>query len=232
MKEQKLSRWLKKSYPHFKEKCGLPTHVLPEHTFARLAEKLGDESMLELSQTLLSAEGIQVSIDKEVEPETAPTQEWQTAITLWPARPGVKPVVEAFLDTTGRIMGRFHNGQLKIPMGIVCRTLGVLGFAPFLHTGREIMEDIAIVLGGTADDPPEMIRRYADTVTSGNVEKVSYIDDCITKHSRWASWADLVLQQVRDFPYRLKPVVITPPLSAEVIRVLAQMMKEGQTHGA
>jgi len=37
---------------------------------------------------------------------------------------------------------------------------------------------------------------------------------------------------VRDFPYRLKPVGITPPLSAEVIRVLAQMMKEGQTYGA
>jgi hypothetical protein len=117
-------------------------------------------------------------------------------------------------------------------MEIVCHALGVLGLAPFLHSGREIMEDIAIVLGGTAYDPPEMIRRYADTVTSGNVEKVSYIDDCITKHSRWAAWAELLLRQVRDFPYRLKPVGITPPLSAEVIRVLAQMMKEGQPHGA
>jgi hypothetical protein len=232
MKEQKLSRWLKKGYPHFKEECGLPAHVLPENSFVRLTDELGDESMLKLSQPLLSAEGIQVSIDKEGDPETVPTQEWQAAVTLWPARPGVKPVVEAFLDTTGRIMRQFHSGQLKMPMEIVCRTLGVLGFAPFLHTGREIMEDIAIILGGTADDPPEMIRRYADTVTSGNVEKVSYIDDCITKHSRWASWAELLLRQVRDFPYTLKPVGITPPLSAEVIRVLAQMMKEGQTHGA
>jgi hypothetical protein len=232
MKEQKLSRWLKKGYPHFKEECGLPAHVLPENSFVRLTDELGDESMLELSQPLLSAEGIQASIDKEGDPETVPTQEWQAAVTLWPARPGVKPVVEAFLDTTGKIMRRLHNGQLKMSMGTVCRALGVLGFAPFLHSGREIMEDIAIILGGSADNPPEMIRRYSDTVTSGNVEKVSYIDDCITKHSRWAAWSELLLQQVRDFPYTLKPVGITPPLSAEVISVLAQMMKEGQTHGS
>jgi hypothetical protein len=232
MKEQKLSRWLRKGYPPFKEECGLPTHVLPEHSFVRLADELGDESMLGMSQPLLSAEGIQVSIDKEADPETVPTEQLQAAITLWPACPGVKPVVEAFLDTTGRIMRQFHSGQLKMPMEIVCRALGVLGFAPFLHTGRGIMEDIAVILGGTANDPPEMIRRYADTVTSGNVETVSYIDDCISKHSQWAAWAELVLQQVRDFPYRLKPVGITPPLSAEVIRVLAQMMKEGQTYGA
>lgn len=232
MKEQKISRWLKKGYPHFKEECGLQAHVLPENSFVRLTDELGDESMLELSQPLLSAEGIKASIDKEGDPETIATEKLQSAITLWPACPGVKPVVDAFLDTTGRVMRQFHSGQLKISMGVVCRALGVLGFAPFLHSGREIMEDIAIILGGTADDPPEMIRRYADTVTSGNVETVSYIDDCISKHSQWAAWSELLLQQVRDFPYRIKPVGITPPLSAEVIRVLAQMMKEGQTHGA
>lgn len=232
MKEQKVGTWLKRGYPHFKEECGLPAHVLPAHSFVRLTDELGDESMLELSQPLLSAEGIQVAIDKEPDPETIATEDWQAAVTLWPACPGVKPVVESCLDATARIMRQFHSGQLKVSMETVFSGMVVLGSAPFLHTGREIMEDIAIVLGGTADNPPEMIRRYADTVTSGNVEKVSYIDDCITKHSRWAAWAELVLQQVRDFPYQLKPVGITPPLSAEVIGVLAQMMKEGQTYGA
>jgi hypothetical protein len=232
MKEQKLSRWLKKGYPHFKEECGLPAHVLPEHSFTRLADELGDESMLELSQPLLPAEGIEVSIDKEADPETVPAEELQAAITLWPACPGIKPVVEACLGTSGRIMRQFHSGQLKVSMETVCRGMAILGFAPFLHTGREIMEDIAAILGGTEDDPPAMIRRYADTVTAGNVETVSYIDDCITKHSRWAAWTELLLQQVKDFPYMLKPVGITPPLSAEVIRVLAQMMKEGADNGA
>ena len=231
MKEKKLGRWLKKGYPHFKEECGLPAQVLPEHSFVRLTDELGDESMLELSQSLQLAEGIQDSIDREDDPETVPTQEWQSAVTFWPACPGVKPVVESCLDATGRIMRQFRSGQLKVSMEMVCRGVVVLGFAPFLHAGREIMEDIAAILGGTADDPPEMIRRYADTVTSGNIETVSYINDCITKHSRWAAWAELLLQQVRDFPYTPKPVGITPPLSPEVIRVLAQMLKEGADNG-
>jgi len=231
MKEKKLGRWLKKGYPHFKKECGLPAHVLPQHSFVRLTDELGDENMLELSQSIMAPEGIQAAIDKEPDPETVPGEEWQAAVTLWPACPGVKPVVEAFLDTTGRIMRQYRSGQLKVSMEAVCRALVVLGFAPFLHTGRGIMEEIATILGGTANDPPEMIRRYADTVTNGNVETVSYVDDCIAKHSRWAAWAELLLQQVRNFPYTPKPVGITPPLSAEVFRVLAQMMKEGADNG-
>jgi len=231
MKEQKVGRWLKKGYPHFKEECGLPEHVLPQHSFVRVIDELGDESMLKLSQPLRLAENIQASIDNKGDPETVATKEWQTAVMLWPACPGVRPVVEAFLDATARIMRQFHGGQLKMSMEIVCRALGVLGFAPFLHTGREIMEDIATILGGTADDPPDMIRRYADTVTSGNAETESYIDDCITKNSRWAAWVKLLLQEVRDFPYTPKPVGITPPLSAEVIRVLARMLNEGADNG-
>ncbi|MDD4985197.1 MAG: hypothetical protein PHQ43_05325 [Dehalococcoidales bacterium] len=228
MKEQKLGRWLKKGYPHFKEECRLPEHVLPEHSFNRLTDGLGDESIIELSQPLRLAEDIQNSIDKEPDSETVPSEVWQAAITLWPACSGVRPVMESCLDAVGRIMSQFQSGKLKMSVEVVCRGMVVLGFAPFLYTGREIMEDIAVILGGTADDPPEMIKRYADTVTSGNVETMSYIDDCIAKHSQWAAWAALLLQQVRDFPYRLKPVGITPPLSAEVIGALARMLKEEQ----
>ena len=85
MKEQKLNRWLKKGYPHFKEECGLPAHVLPEHSFVRVIDELGDNNLQDLSQPLRLAGGIQASIDKEGDPETVPTEEWQAAITLWPA---------------------------------------------------------------------------------------------------------------------------------------------------
>jgi len=231
MKERKLSRWLKKGYPHFKEECRLPAHVLPKHTFVRLMDELGDENMVEVSQSIMAPEGVQAAIDKEPEPETVPAEAWQTVITLWPACPGVKPVVESCLDATCRIMSQVQSGQLKMSVETVCRTIAVLGFAPFLYTGREIMEDIAAILGGTADDPPEMIKRYADVVTSGDVEMVPRIDSCIVNHGQWAAWAELLLQRVRDFSYTPKPVAITPPLSPEVIRVLARMLKEGADNG-
>ena len=230
MKEQKLGRWLKSGYSHFKKECGLPGYVLPEHSFVRLMDELGDENMQELSQSILSAEGIQASIAREPEPEAVPGENWQVAITLWPACPGVRPVVESCLDATGRIMSQFRRGQLKMSVETVCRALAVLGFAPFLHSGREIMEDIAAILGGTADEPPEMIKRYADAMTRGDMETVSHIDCCIAKHTRWETWVELLLQQVRDFPYTPKPVGITPPLSAEIIGALTQMMKEEQNN--
>ena len=230
MKGQKVGRWLKSGYSHFKEESGLPAHVMPEHTFNRLTDGLGDESIMNLSQPWRLAEGMQDSIDKEADPETVPTEEWQAVITLWPACPGVRPLVESCLDAIGRIMSQFRSGQLDMSVDVVCRAVAVLGFAPFIHTGREIMEGIAAILGGTADEPPGMIKRYADAVTSGDMEMVSHIDCCIAKHTRWQGWVEQLLQQVRDFPYTPKPVGITPPLSAEIIGALARMMKEEQNN--
>jgi hypothetical protein len=230
MKEQKVGRWLKKGYPHFKEESGLPAHVMPEHTFNRLTDGLGDESIIELSQPLRLAEDIQDSIDKEADPETVPPEVWQAAITLWPAYPGVRPVMESCLDAVGRIMSQFQSGKLKMSMEVVCRGMVVLSFAPFLYTGREIMEDIAAILGGDADEPPVMVKRYADAVTGGDTETVSLVDDCIANHHQWQTWAGLLLQQVKDFPYTVKPVGITPPLSVEIIGALARMMKEEQNN--
>jgi len=226
MKEQKVGRWLKSGYSHFKEESGLPAHVMPEHTFNRLTDGLGDESIMNLSQPWRLAEGIQDSIDKEADPETVPTEVWRAAITLWPACSGVKPVMESCLDAVGRIMSQFQIGKLKMSVKVVCRAMVVLGFAPFIHTGREIMEDIAAILGGDADEPPEMVRRYAEAVIGGDTETVSRVDDCIAKNPQWQTWAGLLLQQVKDFPYTPKLVGITPPLSAEIIGVLARMMKE------
>lgn len=230
MKEQKVGRWLKRGYPNFKDECRLPAFVLPEHSFSRMTDELGDESIMELSQPLRLADGIQDSSEKEPDPETAPTEVWKAAITLWPACPGVRPVVESCLNAIGRIMSKFQSGQLKMSVDAVCRALVILGFAPFIAAGREIMEDIATVLGGDADEPPGMIKRYADAVISGDTETVSHIDCCIAKHTQWEAWVERLLQQVRDFPYTPKPVGITPPLSAEVIGALARMLKEEQNN--
>jgi len=230
MKEQKVGRWLKSGYSHFKQESGLPAHVMPVHTFNRLTEGLGDESIMELSQPWRLAEGMQDSIDKEADPETVPTEVWRAAITLWPACFGVRPVMESCLDAVGRIMSQFQSGKLNISVEAVCRGIVVLGFAPFIHIGREIMEDIAAILGGDADEPPEMIKRYAEAVIGGDTGTVSRVNDCIAKNPQWQMWAGVLLQQVKDFPYTLKPVGITPPLSAEIIGVLARMMKEEQNN--
>lgn len=86
MKTQKLVKLLQRGYPHFKEGSGLPSWVVPEHTFDRLTDELGDESILELCQPLQFAEDIERLVDQCPDPETVPAEAWQAAVKIWPSR--------------------------------------------------------------------------------------------------------------------------------------------------
>ena len=228
MKEQKVGKWLKSGYPHFKEESGLPAYVMSEHSFTRITDELGDKSILELSQPLRFAEGIEELVDKASEPETVPSEVWQMAFKLWPAQSQVRPVVDVCLDAAGRILRNFQRGQLKVAPVVVCRGMTVLGCVPFVPSGRQLTGELTSILGGDTNEPAGLVKRYAEAVIHGNVETVSRVDDCIAKYRQWVTWAGLLLQQMRDFPYTPKPVGVTPPASAEIIGVLARMLKEGQ----
>lgn len=226
MKAKKVVRWLQRGYPHFKEESGLPTWVVPEHSFARITNELGDESILELSHPLRFDDGVEELIDKAPDPETVPSEVWQMAIELWPSHSQVKPVVEACLEACGRILRQFQSGRLKVdPVG-VCRGMGVLGCAPFVPSGRHLTEELAAILESDANEPAGLVKRYAEAIVRGETETIRRVDDCIAKYGQWAEWARIFLQQMRDFPYTPKPIGVTPPISAELVEVLAQMIKE------
>jgi hypothetical protein len=147
-------------------------------------------------------------------------------VKLWPAHAKVKPAVDVCLDAAGKILRHFQSGRLKVDPVVVCRGMAVLGYAPFVLQGRRLTEEVAALLGGDVNEPAMLVRRYAEAVTSGDREMVNRVDDCIAKYSPWVEWAGIFLQQARDFPYNLKPIGVTPPISAEITGVLAQMMKE------
>lgn len=227
MKEQKAVEWLKKGYPHFKEESGLPAWVMPDHSFARVTNELGDEGIIELSQPLRFADGIEVLLDKAPEPEAVPSDVWQMMIKLWPAHSQVKPVVDIYLDSAGRILRQFQSGRLRADPVVICRGIGVLSCAPFVPMGRQLTEEVAAILQGDTDEPAMLVKRYAEAVICGDTVIVRRVDDCISRYSQWVEWARIFLQQMRDFPYiPPKPIGVTPPASTEIIDVLAQMMKE------
>ena len=57
---------------------------------------------------------------------------------------------------------------------------------------------------------------------------VSQVDDCIVRYSQWAEWAAIVVKRAITFPYTPRPIGVTLPMSAEIIGVLAEMIKETQ----
>jgi len=228
MKTQKVVKLLQQGYPYFKEESRLPAWVVPEHSFTRMTDELGDESVLGLSQPLRLTEGMAEIVDKCPDPEMVPADAWQTAVKLWPPHTQVNPLVDACLAAAGRILKEFREGGLSVDPLAVCRGMAVLGCAPFVAQGKRIMKELAAVLEGSVTEPAGLVQRYAQAVTSGDTDTVKRVDDCIAKRSQWAEWARVFLQQMKDFPYTPKPIGVTPPLSAELVSVLARMIAERQ----
>ena len=228
MKTQKVVKLLQQGYPYFKEESRLPGWVVPEHSFARMTDELGDESVLGLSQPLRLTEGMAEIVDKCPDPEMVPADAWQTAVKLWPPHTQVEPLVDVCLAAAGRILKEFREGGLNVDPLAVCRGMAVLGCAPFVAQGKRIMKELAAVLEGSVTEPAGLVQRYAQAVTSGDTDTVKRVDDCIAKRSQWADWARVFLQQMKDFPYTPKPIGVTPPLSAELVSVLARMIAERQ----
>ena len=226
--EKEIVKWLQTGYPYVKEESGLPAWIVPEHSFARITDELGDASILEACEPLHFADGLQELIDKAPDPDKVPPEMWQTALKLWPACSQVRPVVDICLDAAGNILRQFQSGRLKADREAVCRGAVVLGYAPFVPEGRRLTGEVGALLGVDVNEPAMLVKRYAEAVTSGDREMVNRVDDCIRNHSCWMEWWRRLLQRKGDFPHTAKPIGVTPPISAEIIGVLAQMMKEEQ----
>jgi hypothetical protein len=223
MKEGKVADWLKRAYPPLKEQSRLPAWILPEHSFARIADELGDGRILELSRPLGFAEGVKDLLKKA--PDVVPVEAWQTVVMQWPPLVIVKPMIEACLEATAMVERHFQSHQATHPLTI-CRSMAVLGFAPFLPQGQSVMGELALILQGDRNCPAQLLRRYADAVVQGDVLTLRRVDDCIARHSQWLEWAGVFLEAAQSFPKPLKPVAVTPPLTAELAGVLADMIRE------
>ena len=55
---------------------------------------------------------------------------------------------------------------------VICRSLAVLLFAPFIQQGQALLEEIAGVLGRPASDPAELIVSYAEAVRRSDIPTV------------------------------------------------------------
>jgi hypothetical protein len=226
MRGQRLVKWLRTSYPHFKEESGLPKWVLPEHSFDKVADELGDWHILEMSQPLSFAEGVEDLFEKAPDPETLPIEAWRSAVICWPPLVLVRPMVEVCLEATAMIMKQFYSGQLKVEPVTVCRSMAVLGFVPFVSQGEPLMGELASILKGDASHPEELVRCYASALIRGDELTIGEVDNCIARHSQWAEWAALFIEGGQSLSCTPKLIAVTPPVSAELVYVLVEMIEE------
>jgi hypothetical protein len=100
--------------------------------------------------------------------------------------------------------------------------------SPLVPQGNNLIRDIALILKSEPDHPAELIRRYAQVVNGNDLTVIKQIDNTIAAYPLWMEWARLFTATAREFPYTPRLIGITPPLSAELISVLAEMLQEEQ----
>jgi hypothetical protein len=227
MKEQKLAKLIKSGYPHVKDKAGLAPWVLPEHGLNRVTDEAGDRGILEVSRSLGLTESLERLLKSAPDPSGIPPQAWQDAVTRWPPSSQISAVVAAYLETSGPVIAQSQSLKSRIDPMVICRSLAVLLFAPFADRGKELLEEMAGILGSPATAPAGLIRSYAGAVNRGDIPTLEKVNQCIVKYSDWQEYASALQEQALKCRHSPKLVAVTPAPSTDVIGLLARMIKEG-----
>ncbi len=226
-----VGAWIKAGYPHVKERNELPAWILPEHRFARFVDELGDGSVIEIGRPLSLDSTIDM-VAKAPAIETAPSEAWHMGLANWTPHAYVKGMVESCLETSSRILGLFNGGELSVDPILACRGMVALSFAPFFLEGIPLLVEIAPVLKGDAGQPANLLRTYGLTLALNDIPAAQQVDDCITRYNQWAEAARLVIKKANECSYVPKLIGVTPPMSAEVVTVLTDIVKEAPNYGA
>ena len=228
MKEHKLAELIKTGYPHVKDEVGLASWVLPEHGLNRIVDEVGDSGILKVSQPLGLTESVERLLKNAPDPASVPPQAWQDAVMQWQSSSQINAVVAAYLETAGPVIAQSQSIKSRIDPMVICRSLAVLLFAPFIDQGKALLGELAGVLSRPANDPGELIKSYAEAVNRGDISTLEKVNQCIVKYSAWQEYASALQEQVLRCRYTPKLVAVTPPPSADLAGVLATLIKEGQ----
>ena len=227
MAEDKLTRWVKTGYPHVKEGAGLLSWVLPEHGLNRTVDEVGDSGILKVSQPLGLAEGVERLLEGAPDPLDVSPQAWQDAVRKWQPLSQLRSVIAAFLEVAGPVMAQLQVIKPRVDPMVICRSMAVLLFAPFIDQGRALLGEVAGVLDRQTNDYAELIVSYAEAVRRSDIPTVEKVNQCIVKYNSWQEWASALQEQVLSCRYTPRLIAVTPPLSADLVGFLATMFKEG-----
>lgn len=227
MAEQKLTRWVKTGYPYVKDGAGLVSWLLPEHGLNRTVDEVGDSGILKVSQPLGVAEGVERLMERAPDPASVSLQAWQDAVRKWQPLSQVRPVIAAFLEVASPVTAQCQGIKSMIDPMVICRSLAVLLFAPFIDQGKALLGELAGVLDRPASAPAELIRSYAGAVNRGDIPTLEKVNQCIVKYSAWQESATALQEEALRCRHTPKLIAVTPPLSAGLAGILTTLMKEG-----
>jgi len=228
MKTGTLAEWLKRSYGSFKEGSDLPEWVLPARGFSDVVDEVGEESMLEMCRLVKLAPETKKQLEKLPPPDTVSPEHFKEAAKNWALISWIKPVTEACFDARV-ILASFKEDENKARTEAL-RCISVLAVASFSPEGKLITADLASILGATTEKPWEMIACYVSAVLQSDFTILKQVSDCIKSHRNWWKWSGLFAKKAMSLKIEPKLIEVIPPVSPDIVWVLAQMVKEDFTN--
>ena len=224
MKTETLTEWVKRGCDPLKDAGGLPEWVLPARSFSEIVDEVGDAGILELSRPVEMDPIMKKRNGKLPPPDTVALEDFQKAARSWDLISRVKPVIEACLDA--RVMlDSFKEDEVEAKADVL-RSVCVLAIAPFSPVGKSLLGELAPILGGDKEQPADLIARYVSAVIQNDLEVMKKVSDGIKGNIQWQKWSALFARQATSLKSDPKLIAVTPPVSADIVWVIVQMMKE------
>jgi len=224
MKTETLTEWVKRGCDPLKDAGGLPEWVLPARSFSEVVDEVGDAGIMELSRPVEMDPIMKKRNGKLPPPDTVALEDFQKAARSWDLISRVKPVIEACLDTRV-VMTGFKEDEVETKADVL-RSVCVLAIAPFSPVGEALLAELAPILGGDKEQPAELLGRYVSAVIQNDLETVKKVTDCIKGNIQWQQWSTLFAKTAMSLKSEPKLIAVTPPVSADIVWVIVQMMRE------
>ena len=221
-KQVATTDWVKAGYPYLKAGSGLPSWLLPEGSLNTVADNVGPDGLEELARALQLA-----MLDRVPDTATASPEDWGAAVSSWPPLKHVRGVVEAFLEVAQKVKAQLPGLSDRIDTTVLGRYMAVILFCPFVEPGHKLWNDLAELLGCDKDNPAQLVVSYTGAIERGDVTMLERVCQCVGGYAAWDEWSKALEKQILGCQSTPRLIAVTPPLSAELMSVLASMMKEG-----
>ena len=224
MKDEILTRYVEAGLPHLRQVSKLPKCLAPD-TVA-VACELGDRAMLELAEPLGISEKIKAWLAQAPGADELPAEKWQEVTGCWQAIHQVMPVTMALLRAREKLEALERRGVLTMNSASTVRGLATIAFAAFAPNGGKILDRLAGILGGSPAEPAALLIRYVETLENGDQDALSAVVECILRDPAWTEWFKRFSARATALSFTPRVVGVNPVPTGELIRLLAEMIKE------
>ncbi|WP_332445403.1 hypothetical protein [Dehalococcoides mccartyi] len=190
--------WLLKAFIVTVDRLNLSPDILKKNDCAQCLVHIDEARLFKLLEPLsaLQPAEIDAQLEKEGDHQVIYSRETQQTIASWSERHQAVQVISELSKATSMLLGIQQQGN-ECHLRTSLRTLAVICMLAFVPGNEKIKGDLSMILRGSPEDMPGMIRNYGIAVVSKN-KVVTLVDERIEGDPIWSTWAEQLLREIQD----------------------------------